>query len=172
MLDRALRAAFLQPRAYAEAERGGFVLLLQAVVIVAVTGAAAGVGAGIDTDVFSEGFVGGAATEIAGWVLWTLVTFWVGTRVFSATTTVGEAARTIGFAYGPGVLLAFAFVPEVGPIIVFVVTIWRWLAVFVALNVAFDINPLYTLLTALISVVPRVALGWVIGELILDIGYF
>lgn len=171
MIERAVRAAFLQPRAYEEAERGGFWLLIQASLIVAIAGAAAGVGAGLDSDVFGEGFLGGAVAEIAGWLLWSAAIYWVGTRVFSSTTTVGDTARAVGFAYGPGVLLLFTFVPQVGGILALVVTIWRGLAVFVALNVSLGINPLYTLLTSVVAILPRIALGWVIGVVLLDIGY-
>ncbi len=169
MFDRMLRAAFLQPQAYREAERGGLGLTLEAMLVVIITGALAGVGAGFGDDNFGEGFAGGVTTEIVGWLLWAIVTFFVGTRVFSAQTTLGETARTIGFAYSPGVLLALAFIPAAGPIIALVVLIWRLLAVYIALNVALGINPLYTLLTVVISVLPTWALTFVV-VFILDVG--
>lgn len=168
MFDRMLRAALLQPSAYAEAERGGPGIALQAVLVVALVGVLASIGGGLGGDDFVDGVIAAAVAEIVGWLLWALVTFYVGTRLFSAKTTFWETARTLAFAYSPGALLFFRFIPILGTLIAVAVFFWRLIAGYVALKVALDINPLYTLMTAVISFIPRLVLGFIAG-LILDL---
>ena len=98
------------------------------------------------------------------------MTYYVGTRAFGSRASFGQVARTTGFAYAPGALLVFSFLPLVGPIIRVVAALWQLLAVYVALNLALEVNPLSTLATVTVSILPRLALGFIIGWT-LSLGY-
>ena len=78
---------------------------------------------------------------LVSWALWALVTFLVGTTLLKTPETNaswGELARTTGFAQSPGVLRVFGFIPVIGPIIVFAVTIWQLVAMVIAVSQALD----------------------------------
>lgn len=116
---------------------------LTVVVIVSIASGVAGVigsvlgghpGQAVSQLVF--GIVGG----IVSWVVWSLIAYFIGTRVFSGTATPGELLRTLGFAYSPSVLQFFSFIPVLGGLISIVAAIWTLIAGVIAVRQALDFD--------------------------------
>ncbi len=100
------------------------------------------------------GMIGGVATAIFGWLVWSGVTYIIGDKVFGGTATWGELLRTIGFAHAPGVLLVFAFVPVLGSFLAIAVYVWILWAVVIAVRQALDFTTGKALATGF--------LGWLV----------
>ncbi len=140
MLARMLGAARLNVHTFeeVEADRGATLQAMLVVVLVAIASAIGGLGTASNPLL---GLVTGVIYGLISWALWALVTFLVGTTLLKTPETKadwGELARTTGFAQTPGVLRVFGFIPGIGPIIIFAVTIWQLVAMVTAVRQALD----------------------------------
>jgi hypothetical protein len=160
LVSRMVRAARLDPAVYeeVEADRTATGQAATAVAIVAVAG---GIGAALAQTLFRpEGvpgvnpilaLVGGIVGALLGWLIWSYVTYFVGTRFFGGTATPGELLRTIGFAQAPGVLNILAFIPVVGGLIGIITLIWSLVAGIIAVRQALDFDTGKAILTTVIG---------------------
>ncbi len=157
--ERMIGAAKLQNWAFEEVEADETATGQAAGVIamVAVAQAIGSVGDG------SGGVIGGLLSAFFTWAVWSGLTYFIGTRLFSGTATWGELLRTIGFANAPGVLAFFGFIPVLGGFIRVVVAIWILVAGIVAIRQALDFDTGRAILTAVIGwlalVIPMILLG-------------
>ncbi len=140
MLARMLGAARLNVHTFEEVEEdsNATVQALLVVVLVAIASAIGGLGAASNPLI---GLITGVVYGLVSWALWALVTFLIGTTILKTPSTVanwGQLARTTGFAQSPGVLRVFGFIPVLGPIIVFAVTLWQLVAMVIAVRQALD----------------------------------
>src|SRR3989339_1323622 len=56
-------------------------------------------------------------TALAGWVIWAMITYIVGTKILPSGQTSsnpGELLRTLGFAHAPGLFYIFGLLPFIG----------------------------------------------------------
>ncbi len=161
LVQRMIRAARLDAGVYEEleADRSATSQAATAVGIVAVCN---GVGAALAAQFIArpEGvpgpnpilaLVGGVVGALLGWLIWSYVTYFVGTKFFGGTATPGELLRTIGFAQSPGVLNLLSFIPVVGGIIALVTGIWALVAGIVAVRQALDFDTGKAILTTVIG---------------------
>src|SRR5579859_5823842 len=121
LADRMRRAAMLDMSLYEEVEADKSATQ-QALIAVIITAVASGIGLFVGHGAIG-GLINGIITGVLGWLIWSYVTYFVGTRLFGGTATPGELLRTIGFAQSPRVLDIFAFLPLVGGLIRIVVFI-------------------------------------------------
>ena len=171
-----MRAARLDSRVYEEVEHD-LSATSQALTVVIITAVAAGFGHAIGELMGGHparavgGFVVGVVAALLGWVIWSLVSYFVGTKVFGGVATPGELLRTIGFAHAPGVINVISFIPILGGLIGIVVLIWQLMATIVAMRQALDIDTGKAVLTALIGMIPAAFLSLVlIGPIMLMFG--
>jgi hypothetical protein len=154
------RAAMLDSRVYEEVERDeqGNTQAAQVVIIAAIA-------TGLGTLLFSllrgrgdVGILGGLAAALLGWVIWSWVTYFIGTRLFGGTATPGELLRALGFAQAPQILNILAFLPFIGGLVHVIVPIWLIATGIVAVRQALDFDTGRAILTMLV--------GWVLMILI------
>ena len=110
----------------------------QAVAIVVLYGLAAAIGANISDP---RGLVGVLVVTLVGWVIWVLLTLFIGTRLLPEKTTradFGQILRTTGFSASVGILLILARLPAIGMLIGAVVGIWMLVTFVVAIRQALD----------------------------------
>ncbi len=140
MLARMLGAARLNVHTFEEVEEDSNATL-QAMLVVVLVAIATAIGGLATASNPLIGLITGVVYGLVSWALWALVTFLVGTTILKTSDTVadwGQLARTTGFAQSPGVLRVFGFIPVIGPIIVFAVTIWQLVAMVTAVRQALD----------------------------------
>ena len=97
------------------------------------------------------GIFGAVVAAFVGWLIWALLTYLIGDKLLGGTATWGELLRTLGFAQGPGLLLALGIVPGVGLLVALVVAVWVLVTGVVALRQALDFSTGRALATALIG---------------------
>lgn len=151
LVDRMIRAARLDANLYIEVEADA-TATRQAVFVVLIYSVCAGIGLGLidlpDIEVwdFLLNIFVGLLGALVFWLIWSLITYFIGTTLFKgpqtpwrSIATYGELLRSIGFAAAPGVLMIFAFVtPPVGSLILLVVFVWMFIAMVVAVRQALD----------------------------------
>lgn len=159
IIDRMRGAAMLDVATYEEVEhdRGATGQAFIVVVLAAVCAGIGSLGHG------GSGFIGGLIGAILGWLSWSAVTMFVGTRLFGGTADWGELLRTLGFAQAPGVLAILGIIPVLGGLVKFVVWIWLLVAGIVAIRQALDIDTGKAILTALVGWLAMVVIGVIFG---------
>ncbi len=158
MVERMIRAARLEPAVYKELE-ADISASGQALLVVILASLATGIGNGIRLSVSGHpgqavaGLIVGLIMALIGFAVIVTVVYLVGTRIFDGTATPGEILRTLGFAYTPQLLGFFTFVPILGGLATFIGTIWFWIAGFIAIREALDLDTAKAALTIIVSVV-------------------
>jgi hypothetical protein len=159
LLDRAIGAARLDIPTYEEVEADRNATG-QAAIVVAVAAVCSAIGSmGHGT----SGMVGGLIMAIIGWLVWSGVTYLIGTMFFGGTADWGELLRTIGFAQAPGVFYILGIIPILGGLVRFAVMIWILVAGIVAIRQALDVSTGKAVLTAIVGwlalLIPMMLLG-------------
>lgn len=108
---------------------------------------------------FFGGFIGGVLAVLLGWLLWSAITWFVGTRLFKGQADLGEMLRVIGFAYSPQVL---SIIPCIGGIIG---AIWTLAAGFVAVRQGLDLDNTKTFMTIAVGFVAYLALMYLVNTI-------
>lgn len=166
LVNRMIRAAKLRVDLYEEVE-ADTTANGQALVAVLIASLANGIGVGIAGARvegglwFLWGLLIGVATGMAGWLIWSLFAYWLGTTVFrgpETSATYGELVRTIGFSNSPRVLSVFSFIPFLGGLISFGASVWALVAGVIAVRQALDFSTGRAIATCVV--------GWILYVLI------
>lgn len=130
----------------------------QAALIVGIVGLLSGLGGSItslrDEQTLLAIIVGNIAWAFIAWLLWSVISYFVGTTFFKGKADLGEMLRVIGYAMAP---LALGIIIFCGGLIG---AIWALVAGFVAVRQGLDLDNTSALLTV------------IIGFIIYIIGYF
>lgn len=121
----------------------------QAAIIVALIALLSGFGSGFGALISGRSFFGNFLSSFVwvfvGWLLWSVVTYFVGTTLFKGQATLDEMLRVIGFAYAPQCL---AIIPCVGWLIGL---IWSLAAAFIAIRQGLDLDNMKAFFTIAIG---------------------
>lgn len=136
--SRMLRAAWLDGALYEEVE-ADTTCLKQAMLVVGLSSAAAGIGASVRGGVI--GLVLGVLVALIGWYIWAFLTYWIGTRLLPEPQTqadLGQLLRTTGFASAPGLIRVVGVIPAITNLVFAVAGVWMLVAMVVAVRHALD----------------------------------
>lgn len=150
--DRMIGAATLDVATFEEVEHDESATLQAAgvVALVAAANAAAALGAG------PIGMVRAAGGELIGVALWCAITYFIGTRLFGGTATVGEVFRTVGFALAPRILVVITLLPLIGGlfwILSPILALWVLVSVVIGVRQALDVSTGKAVLASLLGAV-------------------
>jgi hypothetical protein len=112
----------------------------------------------------SGGFFSSIISTFASWVVWSFLTYFIGTRLFGGEANMGEMLRVIGFAYAPQLL---GIVPCLGSI---VGLIWSLAAAFIGIRQGLDLSNGKTALTIVVGLVVYVGIALVMSMLFGGLG--
>lgn len=133
----------------------------QAAIVVLIVALVAAIGSGIGATIadgnFISSFIGQLITTFVGWLIWSAVTYFVGTSLFGGKATLDEMLRVIGFAYAPQIL---GIIPCVGAIIGF---IWTLIAGFIAVRQGLDLDNGKAFLTIVVGAIAYAILLVILG---------
>ena len=166
-LERAIGATRLDVAVFEEIEADRRATR-QALIVVVVSSAAAGVG--LSSNVYDAPVMTRVILALLLWVFWAALTYAIGLYLLpepQTDTSVGELLRTIGFAASPGALRVFGFVPGIGPPLYAAATIWMLVAMIIAIRQALDYkSTARAVVVCLIAWVIAVAMAALIGGLL------
>ncbi len=147
MIQRMIGAALFNAHTYEEIEADQSALgqALGVVILVTICGMIGGLVADIMEGATALGIIVGLgfglAFGIVRWALWVTVILMVGGGLLRTENTQinwSEMGRVLGFAYVPGVLSIFSWLPAIGDTIVFAAFIWTLAAAVMAVRQAMD----------------------------------
>ena len=153
ILSRLIRVIKLDQTVFAEIEHDGAANTEAAIVVIGATFLSA-IGAGIGAANFWVFLLRLLIGPLVGWLLWSWVTMFVGTRLFAGESDFWEMARVLGYANAPIALGLFAFIPCVGWIISLAALVLSLIVGFYAVREALDLPTDKTILT--------IVIGWVV----------
>ena len=171
-LERIYASLMLDPSLYEEVESDR-AATTQALLVVAIGSISHGIGnalaqvlrgsaaAGVGT-----GFFGGLVSALFGWLIWSFITYLVGTRVFGGKANYGELLRTIGFANAPSILGFFTFIPILGGLVSFAIWVWGLAAMVIAVRQALDFSTGQAIMTAVVGFIAAIIFFVVVGLLL------
>lgn len=168
MLDRILGVFKLNVNTFEEIEADKNATTQAAIIVVVV--ALLGLGGGLLSSLFTQqlnlgSLIGSMFWTLAGWVIWAVVTWFVGTRFFGGQATIDEMLRVIGFAYAPQVLM---IIPCIGPIVGWV---WSLIAAFIGIRQGLDVDNTKTFFTILVGLLVFVVGGLIFGTFQAGLGF-
>jgi hypothetical protein len=167
IVDRMFRAAKLDVSLYEEVEKD-VAATNQALLVVVVASICSGIGSAIGGQMASGlsglvvGLVVGAVTALVGWLIWSFITYFIGTRVFKGPqteATYGQLLRCIGFSDSPLILSILSFIPLVGGLISFVASIWALVAMVIAVRQALDFTTIRAIATCIVGFIVLIVIS-------------
>ena len=155
---RLIGALAVDPVTYEEVE-GDRSATWQALLVVVMSSAAAGIGAFGWGNASVRGVLFISGLALLSWATWALITFEIGTRLMPERGTradVGQLMRTIGFSAAPGILRVFGIVPGATLPAFASTAVWMLVAMVVAVRQALDYQ-------STLRAVAVCALGWALS---------
>ncbi len=171
ILDRMIRAAKLDVSLYEEVEKD-VAATNQAILVVVITSICSGIGTAIGGHMraglggFIFGLVVGIISALVGWLIWSFITYFIGTRVFrgpQTEATYGQLLRCIGFSDSPRALAILSFVPVLGGIAAFAAMVWSLVAMVIAVRQALDFTTGRAIATCIIGFIALIIISAIVG---------
>ena len=174
MIDRIMRAIRLDWTVFREIAEDQNAMT-EAAIIVAVVTFLSGIGTFIGSLIADVGFgsalLGFLSTWLIsgillGWILWAVLTYFVGTMLFQGKTDIPEMMRVLGYANAPNLLGIFGFIPCVGWLIALAGAILSLIAGVIAVREAMEFDTTKAIITVVISWVIAFIISLIIGGIL------
>jgi hypothetical protein len=167
MLDRIIGVLKLDANVYEEIEADESATS-QAAIVVAIVAIVGGlIGGGISAAMGGD-FLGSFLSQLIGafvsWIIWSVVTFFVGTSLFGGKSSIGQMMRVLGFAQAPGIL---SIIPVCGA---FVGWVWTLACTFIAIRQGLDLDNGKAAMTAVVAFIAVLIVSFVIGLILAAVG--
>ena len=167
LFNRIIRAAMLDVTLYEEVEADE-TATTQAILVVVISSVCSGIGTAMSEALSGRGLggiglglIGGLFSSLIAWLIWSFITYIIGTKVFGGLASFNELLRTIGFSNSPGILSILSFIPILGGLISFAVWVWGLAAMVIAVRQALDFTTGRAILTCVV--------GWIVAIVFLVI---
>ena len=150
MMQRVIGAMKLDAATYEEVEHDPDATRQAAMLVAAVALIGGLISGAMHADNFATSLLGQVASTFVGWLVWAVVTWLIGTKVFNGQATLPEMLRVIGFAYAPSLFSAI-------PCVNFFVLFWLLATGFVAVRAGLDLDNTKTAITIVLGAAAVVA---------------
>ncbi len=107
-------------------------------------------------------FVNAVVGVFVAWLLWSVLTYFIGTRLFGGKSSINEMLRVLGYAQSPNLLRVFSFIPCLGPILGLVGAIWSIVTGFIGVRQGLDLDNTKALLTIVASWLVSFLVNWLL----------
>lgn len=108
-------------------------------------------------------FLNAVIGAILSWLVWSALTYFIGTKLFGAQADMGEMMRVIGFAQAPRLLSGLSFIPCLGGLLSLVGLIWALVASYIGIREGLDLDSGKTVLTIIISFLGALMVSFLLG---------
>ncbi len=170
MLERIMRIIRLDAKVFREIEDDPNATA-QAGIIVVVVSLLSAIGSGIGAGSFFGSFIWELFVGIVfAWVLWAVISYFVGTTLFQGKSSIAGMLRVLGYARAPAVLGFFGFIPCVGWIAVLIGAVLSLIAAVMAISEAMDFDMGKAIITVLIGWAVYLILAILLAPL-MGVGY-
>lgn len=145
---------------------------LVVVVLAAIAGAIGNVtlaGERTGDDNIWRAIIFGAIAAVAGWIVFSIIAYFVGTSLFGTSqtsATIGQVMRVVGFAQTPKLIGVLGFIPLIGWIASMIAWIWFIVVAIVAIRNAFEFSTERAVGTAIVALIIQVVVQLLIALII------
>lgn len=147
LIARMMGAAMLDTSVYEEVEHDQSATT-QAAMVVAIVAVCAAIG---NYNAGGKTIIAGVVMAFVGWLIMSVLTYFIGTKLFNGRADIGEMLRTLGFAQAPGVLAILGIIPVLGKLVMFAVWVWQLVTAVIAIRQALDFDTGKAVATAVIA---------------------
>lgn len=169
MVERIMRVLRLDAPVFTEIAKDPAATTQAGIIVVAVS-LLSGIGSGIRGHFFSSLIWELIAGVVLSWLLWAVITYFIGTSLFGGKSTVEEMLRVLGYASAPRLLGLFGFIPCVGGLAALVGGILALVAGFIAVREAMQFDTGKAVITVVVGWLVALALTAVLAP-VFGIGY-
>jgi hypothetical protein len=156
MVQRVIGALKLDVATYEEVEHDP-AATWQAAILVAIIAIVSGLISGVlNADNFLTAVIASVFSGVAGWLVWSVVMWFIGTKVFKGEAELPEMLRVLGFAYAPALFMPI-------PCVNLLVLLWLLATGFVAVRAGLDLDNTKTLVTIVLGVIAVIAVSMAIA---------
>jgi hypothetical protein len=155
IVERAIGVAKLDVPTY-EAIEHDDAATQQALIVVIVVAIAGGIGALTTADSPILGLIGGIIAAILGWLIFSAVAYFVGTKMIpgeNTEATIPQLLRCMGYAQIPGILGILGLIPILGIIAGIISFFWGLATAIVGLRSALDMSTGRAIAVGIISAI-------------------
>ncbi len=110
-------------------------------------------------------FISALLGAFLAWLVWSALTYFVGTRLFGGQATFNEMLRLLGFAQAPRLLSVLGFIPCLGALFSFAGWIWSLITSYIAVKEGLDLDDGKTIATVVISFIGVIIVNFLFGSL-------
>lgn len=111
-------------------------------------------------------FLGALLGAFLAWLVWSALTYFIGTRLFGGQATFNETFRLLGFAQAPRLLSALSFIPCIGSLFSIAGWVWSSITSYIAVKEGLDLDNGKTIATVIISFIGVIIINLVFSSLI------
>jgi hypothetical protein len=114
-------------------------------------------------------FVSAIIGAFVFWLVWSAITYYVGTKLFGGKATLQEMLRVVGFAQAPGIVYVLGAIPGLNCLVCLflpLIFIWQMACAFIGLRQGLDLDNGKTLLTVLVSAIPALIIIGIVNSII------
>jgi hypothetical protein len=166
---RIFRLDFTVFREIAE-DKGALTQAAVVVIVASLLSAIGSAGSAATGHAVSSFFISFILGVLVSWIVWAVLTYFVGTVLFQGKTDIPEMMRVLGFASAPRALGIFNLIICIGWIPALVGGILALIAAVLAIREAMEFETTKAILTALIAWVVSIAISIVFG-LVFGVGF-
>lgn len=162
MIDRIIRAIRLDPTLYRQVADDES-LTTEAVIIVVVVALIGGLGVAFSSEQGLIAYILQVLNNLlVGWLLWAVVAYFVG-NALGGRSSMGEMARTLGYANAPRLLSVFGFIPCIGWIVSLIGWLLSLAAAIIGIRESMEFDTTKALITVAIGFIIYLIVSLVIG---------
>jgi len=166
VFNRILRAIRLDPTVYREIAADE-AAMGQAAIIVVIVSLLSAIGSSFGTENGLVSLLVNWITGIVvGWIVWAVLTYFIGSKLFGGRSSTAEMMRVLGFASAPRLLGILGVIPCVGWIAPIIGWILAFVAGFIAVRESMEFETGNAILTVVISWVISFAITLAVGLLL------
>ena len=110
-------------------------------------------------------FLSALVTAFIVWLVWSFLTYFIGTRLFGGQATFKEMLRLLGFAQAPRLLSILGFIPCIGWLFNFIGWIWSLVTSYIAVKEGLDLEDGKTIATVVLSFIGVMIVNLLFGTI-------
>jgi len=151
MINRIIRTIKLDRSLFSEVAHNES-LLGESLIIVLLVAVVSGIGTMLNANQPIFALVTEVINSVLfGWLLWSVVAYFVGTTFFGGASSINEMLRTIGYANAPKLLSLFSFIPCIGWLFALLGGILSFIAGIIAIRESMKFDTDKAVITAIIG---------------------
>jgi hypothetical protein len=137
----------------------------EAAIIVLVTAFLSAAGGALVAEQPLMHFLSTMVSGVLSWIVWSIVTYFIGKSLFKGGGTLPQMLRVLGYASAPRILGALGFIPCFGWLAVFAGWVVSIIAAVMAIKEGLDVELGTAILVIIIAIIPVIIVDGIVNAM-------